>query len=174
MTAAARIEDLIAPALRAMGYALVRVKLGGGQRPILQIMIERETAEPNDGGITVDDCAAASRAISAILDVEDPIPQAYSLEVSSPGLDRPLVKAADYDRFKGYAARIELGRPLDGRKRFKGRLKGLAGEAVLIADEETAGGADLALPLNEIASAKLVLTDDLLAAAKRRQQAATT
>jgi len=172
MTAVARIEALIAPTLQAMGYLPVRVRLMGGQRPVLQIMAERDTGgAPHDGGMTVDDCAQISRAVSAVLDVEDPIPQAYQLEVSSPGLDRPLVKINDFERFKGFAARVELGRPLDGRKRFRGRLKGVEGEQVLLADEEAKADEVIRLPYPEIASAKLVLTDDLLAfgAAQRRE-----
>lgn len=153
---------MIAPTLNAMGFHLVRVKLIGAQRPVLQIMFERETQAPHDGGITVDDCANVSRAVSAVLDVEDPISSAYRLEVSSPGLDRPLVKPADFQRFKGFAAKIELARPLDGRKRFKGRLGGVSGDAVLLRDEES--DAEQRLPVAEIASAKLIVTDDLIAA----------
>lgn len=163
MAAEKRIADLIAPTLEAMGFQLVRVKLIGTQRPVLQIMFERETGgAPHDGGITVEDCAEASRAVSAVLDVEDPISGAYRLEVSSPGLDRPLTRPADFERFKGFAARVELERPLEGRKRFHGRLGGLAGDAVLLRDEEK--GAEARLPVADIASAKLVVTDDLIAA----------
>ncbi|MCW0233690.1 MAG: ribosome maturation factor RimP [Ferrovibrio sp.] len=163
MDAAKRIADLIAPTLDAMGFQLVRVKLMGTERPVLQIMFERDTGgAPHDGGITVDDCAEASRAVSAVLDVEDPISGAYRLEVSSPGLDRPLTKAADFERFKGFAAKVELGRPLEGRKRFQGRIGGLAGDAVVLRDEEK--GAEARLPVAEIASAKLIVTDDLITA----------
>lgn len=162
---------MIAPTLDAMGFQLVRVKLIGAQHPVLQIMFERDTnGAPHDGGITVEDCAEVSRAVSAILDVEDPISGAYRLEVSSPGLDRPLVKPADFERFKGFAAKVELGRPLDGRKRFKGRLGGLSGDAVLLRDEETGG--EQRLPVAEIASAKLVVTDDLIAASLAGRPAA--
>lgn len=162
MDTAERIATMIAPTLEAMGFQLVRVKLIGAQRPVLQIMFERETKAPHDGGITVDDCSEVSRAVSAILDVEDPISGAYRLEVSSPGLDRPLTRQGDYERFKGFAAKLELGRPVDGRKRFKGRLGGLRGDAVLLRDEET--GEEQSLPFAEIASAKLIVTDDLIAA----------
>ena len=135
MDTAERIATMIAPTLEAMGFHLVRVKLIGAQRPVLQIMFERESSAPHDGGITVEDCSEVSRAVSAILDVEDPISGAYRLEVSSPGLDRPLTRKHDYERFKGFAAKLELGRPLAGRKRFKGRLAGISGEAVLLRDE---------------------------------------
>lgn len=163
MDAATRIAGLIAPTLDAMGFQLVRVRLLGSQRPVLQIMFERDTGgAPHDGGITVEDCAEVSRAISAVLDVEDPISDAYRLEVSSPGLDRPLTRPADYERFKGFAAKVELGRPLDGRKRFQGRIGGLAGDTVVLKDEEKGGEARL--PVSDIASAKLIVTDDLIAA----------
>ncbi len=158
---AQRIERLIEPALTAMGYELVRVMLRGGHSPTLQIMAER-----HDGvAMTVDDCADISRAISALLDVEDPIAGAYTLEVSSPGIDRPLVKPADYERFAGFEARLETVLPVAGRKRFRGRLMGLAGEDVRL--RETAAGAEdneTRVPLAAIARAKLVLTDDLIAA----------
>lgn len=171
MDAVTKIADLIAPTLDAMGFQLVRVKLIGAQSPVLQIMFERDTGgAPHDGGITVEDCAEVSRAVSAVLDVEDPIAGAYRLEVSSPGLDRPLIRAADFERFKGYAAKVELGRPLDGRKRFRGRLRGLAGDAVLLQDEETGG--EQRLPVAEIANAKLVVTDDLIAASLAGRAAA--
>lgn len=171
MDAVTKIADLIAPTLDAMGFQLVRVKLIGAQRPVLQIMFERDTGgAPHDGGITVEDCAEVSRAVSAVLDVEDPIASAYRLEVSSPGLDRPLTRAADFERFKGYAAKVELDRPLDGRKRFRGRLRGVAGDAVLLQDEETGG--EQRLPVAEIANAKLVVTDDLIAASLAGRPAA--
>jgi len=171
MDAVTKIADLIAPTVEAMGFQLVRVKLIGAQRPVLQIMFERDTGgAPHDGGITVEDCAEVSRAVSAVLDVEDPIASAYRLEVSSPGLDRPLTRAADFERFKGYAAKVELGRPLDGRKRFRGRLRGVAGDAVLLQDEETGG--EQRLPVAEIANAKLVVTDDLIAASLAGRPAA--
>src|SRR3546814_10823377 len=155
MDAVTKIADLIAPTLDAMGFQLVRVKLVGAQRPVLQIMFERDTGgAPHDGGITVEDCAEVSRAVSAVLDVEDPIASAYRLEVSSPGIDRPLVKAADFERFKGYEAKVELGRPLDGRKRFRGRLRGVSGSEVVLQDEETGG--DQRLPVAEIANARQI------------------
>ena len=171
MDAVTKIADLIAPTLDAMGFQLVRVKLVGAQRPVLQIMFERDTGgAPHDGGITVEDCAEVSRAVSAVLDVEDPIASAYRLEVSSPGIDRPLTKAADFERFKGFEAKVELGRPLDGRKRFRGRLRGMAGSEVVLQDEESGG--EQRLPVAEIANAKLVVTDDLIAASLAGRPAA--
>ena len=154
------IERLVAPALEAMGYAVVRVKLIAGPRRTLQIM-----AEPEDGRtMGVDDCAAVSRAISALLDVEDPISGVYDLEVSSPGIDRPLVRAADFERFAGHEARIETRRPLDGRRRFRGRLLGLSEARVRLAMKDDG---EAAIPLAEISAAKLVLTDRLIAEAQK-------
>jgi ribosome maturation factor RimP len=158
---AAEIERIVAPALEAMGYAPVRVRLSGGQRPVLQVMVERKDA----AGITLDDCAEVSRALSALLDVEDPLPGSYSLEVSSPGIDRPLVKPQDFERFAGREAALEMRAPIAGRRRFRGRLLGLAGDRVRIALEE----GETSLPLDQIHKAKLVLTDALIAEAARRQ-----
>lgn len=158
MAGTADIERIIEPALAAMGYELVRVQLSGGHhRPTLQVMLERLDGR----SVVVEDCEAASRAISAILDVEDPIPSAYHLEVSSPGIDRPLTRAKDFARYAGHVARIELKFPIEGRRRFQGRLVGLKDERVLILTET----GEAALPVSEIAKAKLVLTDELIAAA---------
>jgi ribosome maturation factor RimP len=152
---AERIARLITPAIEAMGFDLVRVHVSGSQRPTLQIM-----AEPNSGrAMSVDDCAEISRAISAVLDVEDPIAGAYSLEVSSPGIDRPLTRAKDYERFLGHEAKVETNAPVDGRKRFKGPIKSVDGNAVELIVE----GADLRIPFAAIHKAKLVLTDALIA-----------
>ncbi len=156
------IERLIEPSLEGMGYDLVRVMLIGRQRPTLQVMAERADRRP----MTVDDCAEISRALSAILDVEDPIRGAYTLEVSSPGIDRPLVRPADFERFAGFDARVELEVPVDGRKRFKGRLNGLDAEGRVLIEAETG---EAALPPEAIQRAKLVLTDALIAAAMREQ-----
>ena len=155
---AAEVEDLIAPALESMGYEIVRVLLSGGDRLRPQIMAERRA----DGGMNVDDCAEVSRAVAAILDVEDPIDSAYTLEVSSPGLDRPLTRLADFDRFAGFEARVETHLPVDGRRRFRGRLLGLRGEDILLDCE----GSEVALPFADMHKAKLVLTDDLIAASR--------
>jgi ribosome maturation factor RimP len=158
--AVARIEALIGPIADDMGLRLVRVRIMSGTPPRLQIMAERE-----DGTMSVEDCARLSRVLSPALDVEDPISGEYVLEVSSPGLDRPLVRPEDFVRFAGHQARIELTRLLEGRKRFKGRLAGYEGEGasgqVLIEEE---GGARVALPFGLVGEAKLVLTDELIAA----------
>lgn len=156
-----RIAAMIAPSLEAMGYSLVRVSHSGGRRPTLQIMAERR-----DGvGMTVGDCEEISRHVSALLDVEDPIAGAYTLEVSSPGIDRPLVRAEDYDRFAGFEAKLELAHAIEGRKRFRGRILGREGDTVRLATEQ----GEVSLPLGDVARAKLVLTDELLAAAQQNK-----
>ncbi len=159
-----RIEQIVEPALADMGYELVRVRLTGAARPVLQIMAER-----SDGvGITVDDCADISHAVSALLDVEDPIKGAYTLEVSSPGIDRPLTRAEDFERFAGFEVKLELHHATDGRRRFRGRLEGLRDGLVRVATSD----GEVAVPLADIQHAKLVLTDDLLAAAAEHRTAA--
>ncbi len=156
------IGRMIEPSLAAMGYRLVRVLLTGGRQATLQVMAERLDEAP----MSVEDCALISRSISAILDVADPIPNPYSLEVSSPGIDRPLVRPEDYDRFAGFEARVELSAPIDGRRRFRGRLVGTVDGTVCLKTPE----GEARLPLGAIARAKLVLTDELLAAASRPPQ----
>ena len=153
---AADVERSIAPVIEAMGYDIVRVVLSGRRRPRLQIMAERK----DGAGMVVDDCVAVSRAASAILDVEDPISGPYELEVSSPGIDRPLTRLADFERFAGFEAKLETALPLDGQRRWKGCLLGLDGETVRL---KTKSG-EVALPFAAIEKAKLVLTDKLLAA----------
>jgi ribosome maturation factor RimP len=154
---AVKIEGLIGPSLEAMGYSIVRVAFSGGRtRPTLQIMAERT----DNAGMTVEDCEAISHSVSALLDVADPIETAYQLEISSPGIDRPLTRRADYDRFAGFEAKIEMQRPVDGRRRFQGKLLGLEGD-----NTKLLMGADtVLLPIDAIARAKLVLTDELIAA----------
>ena len=159
----AQVERLIAPSLAAMGYEIVRVRLSGGSRPTLQIMAER-----TDGAeMTVDGCVDISRAVSAILDVEDPIAGAYVLEVSSPGIEpaRPLTRPADFARFAGHEVKLEAADAVDGRKRFRGRIVGLEGENVRIAAED----GERVLPVAVIRSAKLVLTDALVAESLKRR-----
>ncbi|HEX2127346.1 MAG TPA: ribosome maturation factor RimP [Thermoleophilaceae bacterium] len=151
-----QVEDLIAPSLRDMGYELVRVMLRGRERPTLEIMAERADRAP----MTVEDCAEISRAVSALLDVEDPLPGSYVLEVTSPGIDRPLVRPDDFARFAGFEARIETATPIDGRRRFKGRLIGVEGDEVRI----DVDGTVVPVPLASVKKAKLVLTDELIAA----------
>lgn len=154
----ARIAALIEPTVEGLGFALVRVRLSGGRRPVLQVMAERRA----DGQMSVDDCTTLSRALSALLDVEDPIASEYLLEVSSPGLDRPLVKAEDFSRFAGHVARVETVRPMDGRRKFTGRLVGLLADGATVRIEVE--GAALDLPFADITAAKLMLTDELIAA----------
>ena len=150
------IARIIEPSLEAMGYRVVRIAFIGARGATLQIMAERTDA----AAMTVEDCAEISRAASALLDLADPIASAYTLEVSSPGIDRPLVRPEDYERFAGFEARIELARPLDGRKRFRGRLLGRSDAGARILAET----GEVTLPFDAIARAKLVLTDELVAA----------
>ena len=164
-TKAKELHDLLAPSLAAMGYELVQVRLMPSSRPTLQVL-----AEPLSGGsMGIDDCTLVSRHISAVLDVEDPIAGAYNLEVGSPGIDRPLVKAADYECFKGEEAKIETAELLAGRKRFRGLLEGITDGTVHIRVEDGAEHTTYAIPLNQIASAKLVLTDALIARDAQRR-----
>jgi len=157
--ATGQIERLLAPSLTAMGYEIVRVVVTGKHKPTLQVMAERTDGAP----MTVEDCADISRQVSAVLDVEDPIRSSYTLEVSSPGLDRPLTRPKDFQRFAGYEARLETRQPVDGRRRFTGRLLGLDGEVVRLKDE----AGEVALPYAQIHKARLVLTDELLKNAAR-------
>jgi len=155
-----RIEAAIGPALEAMGFELVRLRITGGRHPTLQIMAERE-----DGTMTIEDCTRLSRTVSALLDVEDPIKSEYSLEVSSPGLDRPLTRLKDYQRYAGHLAKLELSKPLDGRRRFRGTIDGLAGDTVRLLRDE---GGVIELPFAAIGEAQLVLTDELIRESLKR------
>jgi len=160
---ARRVAEIIEPTLQSMGLRLVRVKFSGRS---LQIMAERP-----DGTMTVDDCAALSRAISPVLDVEDPIPGSYTLEVSSPGIDRPLVRLEDFERWAGHIAKVELKAPMDGRRRFRGAIAATSGNAVrlrLPPDANAGEATDVELAFDDISDAKLVLTDELLAEARER------
>ena len=152
------ITRLIQPTVESMGFDILRVRISGRQRRRLQVIAERQDGK----AIMVDDCADISRAISALLDVEDPIHGSYILEVSSPGVDRPLVKRKDYQRFTGYEVRIEMSCLISNRKKFKGRLLGIEGDTVRIKVD----GRSVDLPHGDILRAKLLLTDDLLAASK--------
>lgn len=162
MTEIQKVTELIEPSLRDMGFELVRVLLMGGQRPTLQIMAERADHRP----MTVEQCAEISHTVSALLDVADPIASAYRLEVTSPGIDRPLTRRADYDRFAGFEARLETVDPIDGRRRFRGQLLGLSGDDVRVRLAE----GERAIPLSQVKKAKLVLTDELLASAQAEQR----
>jgi ribosome maturation factor RimP len=149
------LEPIIEPAVEAAGFRLVRLRMMGGKTKTLQIMAERP-----DGSMNVEDCAALSRALSDFLDAEDPIEGEYHLEVSSPGIDRPLTRLTDFARWSGHEAKIELTQPDEnGRKRFKGLLLGLDGSDILVQVD----GARRALSFRSIAEAKLVLTDKLIA-----------
>jgi ribosome maturation factor RimP len=173
--AALRVARLIEPVLANLGLRIVRVRMSGASGRTLQIMAERP-----DGTMTIDDCEAASRAISPLLDVEDPVSGRYDLEVSSPGIDRPLVRPEDFERWAGHEAKIEMLAPQDGRRRFRGILGGFAdGEVRLFLDQpagERVGGEGVmvGLPFAGIAEAKLVLTDELIADARKRRQGAVT
>jgi ribosome maturation factor RimP len=160
-----RLAEIITPVIEDMGYELVRVRLMGGKTHTLQIM-----ADKPEGGIEVDDCAEISTAVSAILDVEDPIIDAYTLEVSSPGIDRPLTRLKDFEMFEGYEAKLETSEMIDGRKRFKGVLAGIEGNEVLINVEEGTIGLDF----DWLSDAKLVLTDELIREMLRQRKAAGT
>ncbi|MBL4720060.1 MAG: ribosome maturation factor RimP [Alphaproteobacteria bacterium] len=153
-----RIDDLIEPSLGDMGYELVRVQLSGSERRTLQIMAERV-----DGAdMTVEDCASISRAVSAILDVEDPIRGMYTLEVSSPGIDRPLTRKKDFERFAGHRVRVELRRLIDGRKRYNGKIVGVTADMLRLTTDQ----GEVEVPVMEIVAAKLILTDDLIEASQ--------
>lgn len=150
-----RLVGIVGPTLDTMGYDLVRILVQGTRRQTLQVMAERRDATP----MTVEDCAVISRALSAVLDVEDPIAGAYNLEISSPGIDRPLTRARDYETWAGFDVKLETRRLLDGRKRFAGRLNGLdANGDVRIHGEE----GSWSVPLEDVWKAKLVLTDELI------------
>ncbi len=161
-----RVQQLIEPSIGDLGFDIIRVQISGKEKPAMQIMVEHKGGpgdRPGDRqGMTVDDCATISRAVSALLEVEDPIKLSYTLEVSSPGVDRPLVRIGDFERFQGLQAKIEVNRPLDGRRRFKGRLLGVEGDNVRILVD----GVEVDLPHPDIHRAKLLMTDDLIAAAK--------
>ena len=156
-----RIEEIVAPSLEAKGFEIVRVRLTGGQAPTLQIMADRIDGVP----INVDDCAAISRHVSVLLDAKDPIKSAYTLEISSPGIDRPLVRPKDFERFAGFEAKLETKMPIDGRRRFRGRLGGLEDDAVCLTLED----GEVRIPFGDIDRAKLLLTDELLAAAAAQE-----
>ena len=161
-----RLAEIITPVIEDMGYELVRIRLMSGKQTTLQIM-----ADKPDGGIEVDDCAEISNAVSAVLDVEDPILDAYALEVSSPGIDRPLTRLKDFDMFEGYEAKLETGELIDGRRRFKGVLAGIEGDDVLINIEDQGEEVTIGLNFDWLSDAKLVLTDDLIKEMLRQRKA---
>jgi ribosome maturation factor RimP len=169
----ARVATIAEPVIEQLGYRLVRVKVSAADGCTVQIMVERP-----DGTMVVEDCETVSRALSPVLDMADPIDKAYRLEVSSPGIDRPLVRKSDFDRYAGHLVKIETEIPIDGRKRFRGLLIGTEGEAARIRqddkkdDTEAGGAAEILLPIEEMSEAKLVLTDELVTEALRRGKAA--
>jgi ribosome maturation factor RimP len=154
LTAMSHLEPILTPAIEAAGYRLVRLRLMGGKTKTLQIMAERP-----DGTMNVEDCARLSHALLQFLEREEPLEGDYELEVSSPGIDRPLTRLVDFARYSGHEAKIELAAPIDGRRRFRGKLLGLEGNEVVLETQDSR----VSLPFKGIAEAKLVLTDDLIA-----------
>ena len=165
---AARVAHVVSPTIEGLGYRLVRIKISAQNGCTVQIMAERP-----DGTMTVHDCEKISRALSPVLDVDDPVGTAYHLEISSPGIDRPLVRKSDFDRWAGYEAKIELKQMVDGRKRGRGILIGTEGEDVIIRrnDAKATDDPNLRLPMRGIESAWLVLTDELIRESLRREKA---
>jgi len=162
---AARIAAIAEPVLTGLGYRLVRVRLSGLAGCTVQIMAERP-----DGSMTIEDCEAVSRALSPVLDVADPVDRAYRLEISSPGMDRPLVRRSDFERAAGNRVRIEMTVPVEGRRRFRGVLTGTEGNAARVRRDDAAPGepGDVLLPIDEMTDAKVVLSDDVIAESLRR------
>ncbi len=158
---AKNISALIEPTVQALGFELVRVTYGGGRKPTLQIMAERP-----DGTMGVDDCARLSRELSLLLDVEDPLPGEYLLEVSSPGVDRPLTRPKDFARWVGFEIKVELDMQIDGRRRFRGRMLSFEDNVLTLDTDE----GETVLDYASISKAKLVLTDELLAAVQKKAQ----
>ena len=166
---AARVSAVAAPVLQQMGYRLVRIRISGEAGCTVQIMAERP-----DGSMQIEDCEAVSRALSPVLDIADPIDRAYRLEISSPGIDRPLVRRSDFERFGGHLVKIEMAVAHQGRKRFRGILAGVEGDAVRIRRDDAPVGEepDLLLTMEDIGDARLVLTDELIAESMRRGKTA--
>jgi ribosome maturation factor RimP len=166
---AARVAAVAGPVLQGMGYRLVRIRITGEAGCTVQIMAERP-----DGSMQIEDCEAVSKALSPVLDVADPIDRAYRLEISSPGIDRPLVRRSDFERSRGHLARVEMAVAHEGRKRFRGTVEGVDGDCVRLHRDDAPEGedADVLLTMEDIAEAKLVLTDELVAESMRRGKAA--
>jgi ribosome maturation factor RimP len=165
----ARVATIVEPVIEQLGYRLVRVRVSSAEGCTVQIMAERP-----DGTMSVEDCEAVSRALSPVLDVADPIERAYRLEISSPGIDRPLVRKSDFERYTGHVAKIETSMPIQGRKRFRGVLAGTEGETARIRRDDAAEGeeTEIMIPIEEMSEAKLVLTDELVTEALRREKSA--
>jgi ribosome maturation factor RimP len=165
---AARVAALAEPVLENLGFRLVRVRVSGAEGCTVQIMAERP-----DGAMSIEDCEDVSRALSPVLDVADPVERAYRLEMSSPGMDRPLVRRSDFARHAGHVVKIEMAVPVDGRRRFRGTIEGVDGNAALIREEQAEGeSVTIALPIEDMTEARLVLTDALIADALKRGKAA--
>lgn len=166
---AGRVAAVVEPSLRGIGYRLVRVRVTGLNGCTVQIMAERP-----DGTMTVDDCEAVSRAVSPVLDVDDPVDRAYHLEISSPGIDRPLVRVSDFRRWAGHEAKIQMRVPTAGRKRFRGVILGVEEAAVSLRrlDPKPEEEPQVLLPIRDIEEAHLVLTDELIRESLRRDKAA--
>jgi ribosome maturation factor RimP len=165
-----RLAEIVGPVIEGLGFELIRLRLMGGHGKVqktLQIM-----ADKPEGGIGVEDCGAISTAVSAVLDVEDPIEDMYTLEVSSPGIDRPLTRLKDFETWKGWEARIETTELIDGRRRFKGGLMGIEGDEVLIEIEEGGQDVTIGLRFDWLSDAKLILTDELIAEMLRQKKVA--
>jgi ribosome maturation factor RimP len=164
---AARVAALAGPVLAGVGYRIVRVRVSAFAGGTVQIMAER-----SDGTMAIEDCETASRALSPVLDTADPIEGPYRLEISSPGIDRPLVRRSDFDRYAGHLAQVEMLAPVDGRRRFRGELAGTDGDRVRLrnGDGAAAESAEISLQINDMAEAKLVLTDALISEALRRSK----
>ena len=163
-----RLAEIATPVIEGLGYELVRIRLMGGHGKVqrtLQIMADRP-----EGGIGVEDCSKISTAISAVMDVEDPIEENYVLEVSSPGIDRPLTRLQDFERWKGWEARIETTELIDGRRRFKGDLVGVENDEVLIEIEDQGQMVTIGLQFDWLSDAKLILTDELIAEMLRQRK----
>jgi ribosome maturation factor RimP len=165
----ARVAALVEPVLEGLGYRLVRVRVSGSDGCTVQVMAERP-----DGTMNIDDCETCSRALSPVLDTADPVDRAYRLELSSPGIDRPLVRQSDFNRYANNAVKIEMAVAVDGRKRFRGQLLGAEGNLARIQRDDAAAGEspDVMLPIEEMADAKLVLNDALIAESFRRSKQA--
>jgi ribosome maturation factor RimP len=163
----ARVAAIVEPVLAELGYRLVRVRISGSAGCTVQIMAERP-----DGTLAIEDCEAASRALSPVLDVTDPIEGPYQLEISSPGIDRPLVRRSDFDRYAGHVTQVEMLVPIDGRRRFRGELIGTEGECVRIRrdDPAAAESSEILLPIDDMMEARLVLTNTLISESLRRSK----
>jgi ribosome maturation factor RimP len=165
-----RLAAIVIPTIEGLGFELVRLRVMGAKRITVQVMAERASGTPGAGTMEIEDCAIVSRAISAALDVEDPIEREYTLEVSSPGIDRPLTRLGDFARWQGYEARLETAEMIGGRKRFKGVLAGVEGTEVLIDIDDPAVEGAIGLQFDWLTDAKLVLTDELIAESLRARK----